>query len=381
MNIQSSFIKNTFLSKIALLIIMGLSIIPSLTVAQDNLTDQEIINRGLNEFIDPSEAPLYDQVYTTITFKNGVTLDDLEDLQEVTPIFNGEGENAPTFYTKLGQKVDGVEQTTPIRSAKDFNEIRQKFSSAIQDLRSKNIEVEESKATNPRVYSVSFNHDPENEDVKSFKALAGEKEVISVEKKEALLNKLKQAKQNRGAKLDATLAGDVLTQEGLEDEVEEISSTSNEELMDILYPPQEQIEEINKEIKEERKRYLEHEKNLNEGKFEDKKSIFINVWKSIQSFLINPLKALDLNNFNDHLLMYSSQADWLTIEVPANNYQNGTPLKLHYRNNSYAQDFYFNDFTNEIRLYQNHGKCLDVDGGNFWNGQKVQVYDCNLTPA
>lgn len=325
--------------------------------------------------------------YTTITFKEGVTLDDLESLQEVTPIFKGEGETAPTLYTKFGQKVDGVEQTTPIKSAKDFKEIKQKFTLTVQELRSKDVEVDESRVSNPKVYSVSFNHDPEDEEVKSFKALTGEKSAVSAEKKQALLSKLAQAKQTRDSKLDASPARDVLTPEGLEEEIEEITSASNKELMDIIYPPQEQIDELNEEIKEERREYLEFEREKEQKPIERIKKVLQN----IQSFIYNPVQALRLSNYNGHLVIYPDAGPYLRVDLPNDDKTNGNQLQLNPDNGSYAQDFYFADVDDghssrnevgEIRMYRGGNKCLDIEGGEHWvNGTDVQVYDCNDSPA
>jgi hypothetical protein len=66
------------------------------------------------------------------------------------------------------------------------------------------------------------------------------------------------------------------------------------------------------------------------------------------------------------------------MEVADGNPYAGTPVVLNTCNYSYAQLWHFDNDRYQIEAF---GKCLDVPGARFVNGNQLRIWSCNNTPA
>jgi hypothetical protein len=71
--------KGRYINFIVPSIIVIVGIVSSISIVRSNVEytqkEQEIINQGLNEYIEPSKAPIYNQEYTVIEYKDNVDKD------------------------------------------------------------------------------------------------------------------------------------------------------------------------------------------------------------------------------------------------------------------------------------------------------------------
>lgn len=152
-------------------------------------------------------------------------------------------------------------------------------------------------------------------------------------------------------------------------------STSNKELMDILYPNQESIDKLNNEILEERKKSEEFLKNNSKPKLSFKEKV---------KQLINIPEAFawgDSSNSVNNLVIYN-RSNWDYIwDVDYANAVNGQTFKLWGRANDGPKQFRFIDSRAEIRFVGKPGveKCVDVDmaNGRYDSGDRVHLWDCH----
>ncbi len=316
------------------------------------LSDEEILTRGLNEYIDPSESPIYELYYTTVTFKEGITLDDVAEMQEYVPLMGRNEEKQAQIYTRMTDSDD----YQAVKLGKDIIESRKAIADQRKNAQQKGVSVRDQEESE-KVYSISLNHEKNDQAVEVLRSFTDEKANVPIDVKESIQTKRTQGNSvwNR-----------------LESEIETVNTAENKELMDIIYPPQEQIDILNQEIIEERQMALEFDR----AKEREPREMVRRSVKNVLNFIVNPAQAL--NNFHEHLFIYSDYMYNLTMEVPNNDRFNGQVIKLNYRNGSYAQDFYFEDATNRIKFFKNDNKCLDLKDGVHWvNGQPVQVWDCH----
>ena len=123
------------------------------------ISDEEFLSQGLNEFIDPAESPIYTQDFTTITFKESISLEDLEKFNTKVPLFIEDSQITPTIHTKLGIIKNEIEQTTPIQVGKTLLETKNALDTEVQSLQSKGEGISKEKRENPQVSSITLNHE------------------------------------------------------------------------------------------------------------------------------------------------------------------------------------------------------------------------------
>ena len=152
-------------------------------------------------------------------------------------------------------------------------------------------------------------------------------------------------------------------------------SSSNKEIMDILYPSKESIDKLNAEILEERKKSKEFlEQNANRPKSMREK---LKAWVTIPE----ALAWGDSSNSVNNLVIYN-RSNWNYIwDVDYANAVNGQTFKLWGRANDAPKQFRFVDANAEIRFVGKPGvqKCVDVDlaNGSYDNGDRVHLWDCH----
>ena len=69
------------------------------------------------------------------------------------------------------------------------------------------------------------------------------------------------------------------------------------------------------------------------------------------------------------------------LDIPNGNYENGNKLQVWDCNNTLAQNFYYNPTDETVRSISNYEKCLDIENGKTDPGTLVQIYNCNNTEA
>lgn len=278
------------------IIVFG-GVMSSISIVRSNVEynqkEQDIINQGLNEYIDPSQAPIYNQEYTIIEYEEGISSEQQDRLEQILPKTNDERLEVSLQYT---------DNTTD------------KLKDKKQDKQVKNLSINLDRA--------------QREEIENKKVEYG---------------------------------------------IKSITATSNKELMDIIYPSKEKIDKINSNIQHERQQILDYEKQVQVE--ETKKLSFGDKFKNfIQG---NKVQALKLSNANSHLVIYADGNVNYNMDLIGNGQQSGNELQIYGRNNTYAQDFWFNDLTGEIKPSQNSNMCLEVAGGQYYDGTKIQLHYCN----
>ncbi len=302
-------------------------IIPNNTLIKDSQEIRSIIGETIiqcNQLL-PKKLDLH--ITVTPTFYSGY-------IQELDGVMGLKDEKQAQIYTRITEGED----FQAIKVGKDLEETRQKITEQATEFQQKRVPLRSPKEQE-KIYSISLNHEKDAQAVEVLRFLIEEKVNISKEVEESI--NVKRAQENTiWNKLDS--------------EIETVNTADNKELMDIVYPPKEQIDILNQEIV---------------------KNTLFSVW----SFIINPVDAFSnrLSNEDGHLFVYPYGNLNLVMEVPGNNNANGQIIKLHHRNGSYAQDFYFDDETGQIKSFRNGNKCLDVNNSEYVDGQAVHLWDCH----
>lgn len=343
---------------------LGISFFVILTITSPVFarSSDEVLNQGLNVYVDPSESPLYEKTHTIIEFKEGKTLEEIDSLNRIIPTFTKDQTNAPTYYLQENVNDSEKKSTLSVEAKESIEKTRVDLIQRVSEVEARGSVIEKNNEEEVKVQYISFQHDEADENIKALRFLAGEEIELSESKKAEIL----QNYQANGIE-KTKIIGDEFSSS-----IKSIQSNSNKELMDILYPSEEQIEKINQEIRKEKEEFMAHEEYLNSLPKQRVK----NFLTSIQSFLFRTAKALRLSNYNGHLIVYLEQNTNYALDVPQNNSTNGTRLQIYGRNSSWAQDFYFDDQTGEIRLSSGGNKCLDVKDLNYVDGEAVHVWDC-----
>jgi hypothetical protein len=216
------------------------TIIAKTIVQNDNKTLKE---QGLNEYIDPSKNPKYNQVYNEIIFSgDGITKEELDNINTIVNLKDnsieepkaiiGE-ETVPVSQIKTGQKIrsisyNSVEEDTKIA---EINYYRGKDES-LDTKKSKRKELKNQKEQNKEVQDVIIILD---------------KEIIQQEQK---------IQKNKG-NWDKKIKNKKSEIDVIKTKTQTAANTNNKELMDILYPSKESIDKLNNEILEERRKIKE----------------------------------------------------------------------------------------------------------------------------
>jgi hypothetical protein len=278
-------------------IIVIIGIVSSISIVRSNVEytqkEQDIINQGLNEYIDPSKAPIYNQEYTVIEYEDNAGKDKKDKLEKILPKATDERLEVSLQYT---------DNTTD--KLKDKKQDKQ-------------------------VKSLSVNLDKVQKE-----EIQGKKEEYGIKN---------------------------------------ITSIPNKEMMDGIYPSKEKIDKINSNIQQERQQILDYEKQI---KVEETKKLSLQ--DKFKNFIQgNKAEALKLSNANSHLVIYADYNLNYNLDLIGNGQQNGNELQIYGRNNTQAQDFWFNDLTGEIKPSQNSNMCIEVAGGQYYDGTKIQLHYCN----
>jgi hypothetical protein len=289
--------KDRYINFIVPSIIVIVGIVSSISIVRSNVEytqkEQDIINQGLNEYIDPSKAPIYNQEYTVIEYEDNAGKDKKDKLEKILPKATDERLEVSLQYT---------DNTTD--KLKDKKQDKQ-------------------------VKSLSLNLDKAQKE-----EIQGKKEEYGIKK---------------------------------------ITSISNKEIMDGIYPSKEKIDKINSNIQQERQQILDYEKRV---KVEETKKLSLQ--DKFKNFIQgNKAEALKLSNANSHLVIYADGNLNHNIDLIGDGQQSGNELQIYGRNNTYAQDFWFNDLTGEIKPSQNSNMCIEVAGGQYYDGTKIQLHYCN----
>ena len=110
----------------------------SLITTANQPSIEEVANQGLNEFIDPSQSPKYEQEFTTIEFSDPLTKEQVVELDEVAPVVTKETtddtEEETTLHT---QKTETETEAVQAESKADLerevkSEVKTKSTSLIK---------------------------------------------------------------------------------------------------------------------------------------------------------------------------------------------------------------------------------------------------------
>jgi hypothetical protein len=329
------------------------------TIAQnDNKTFKE---QGLNEYIDPSKNPKYNQVYNEITFTgDGINKEELENINTIVNLKDNSSEEPkaiigeeiiPISQIKTGQKIRGISYNSGLEDNKitEINYYRGK-NEGLDNEREKRKQLKEGKEKNGDIQ----------------KAITKLDENIAKQEQRIQKNKGNWDKKikNKKSQVDT-----------IKTKTQTAVSTSNKELMDILYPSQESVDKLNNEILEERKKSEEFLKNNSKPKLSFKQRVK-QLIKIPEAFAWG-----DSSNSINNLVIYN-RSNWDYIwDVDNANAVNGQTFKLWGRSNDGPKQFRFVDARSEIRFVGKPGveKCIDVDlaNGQYDNGDRVHLWDCH----
>lgn len=316
--------------------------------------------QGLNEYIDPSKNPKYNQVYNEIVFTgDGITKEELETINTVVSLKDNKEEpeaiigeeRVPISKVKAGQKIRSISYNSEGEDTKvtEINYYRGK-DETVESKKSKRKELKEQKEQNKEVQDVIVTLD----------------EQITKEEQKVQKNKGNWDKKRKDKKAQVEL---------IKTKTQTAYNSSNKELMDMLYPSKESIDKLNNEILEERRKSKEFLKNSLKPKlsFKEKLKQFI---KIPEVFAWG-----DSSNSVNNLVIYN-RSNWDYIwDVDNANASNGQTFKLWGRANDAPKQFRFVDARSEIRFVGKPGveKCVDVDtaNGQYDNGDKVHLWDCH----
>jgi len=314
---------------------------------------------GLNEYIDPSQNPKYSQVYNEIIFSgDGITKEELDGINSLVSIKDNATEEPsaivgeeiiPINKLKAGSKVKSISYS----SKSDDTKI-----SELNYYRGKDENLENKKSKRQELRD------------KKDKALDS-----SLTKLDAEIVSQEQLIQKNKANWDRKAKSKKAQVEKLKTKTQTAISSNNKEIMDILYPSKENIDKLNAEILEERRKSKEFlEQGLNTPKpFKEKLKAWIKIPEA--------LAWGDSSNSVNNLVIYN-RSNWNYIwDVDYANAVNGQTFKLWGRANDAPKQFRFVDASAEIRFVGKPGveKCVDVDlaNGRYDNGDRVHLWDCH----
>jgi len=329
------------------------------TVSQNE--NKTLKEQGLNEYIDPSKNPKYNQVYNEITFiGDGINKEELENINTIVNFKDNTGEEPkaiigeeiiPISQVKTGQKIRSISYNSGLEDNKitEINYYRGK-NEGLDNEREKREQLKEGKEKN----------------TETQKAITKLDEDIAKQEQKIQKNKENWDKKikNKKSQIDA-----------IKTKTQTAVSTSNKELMDILYPSQESIDKLNNEILEERKKSEEFLKNNSKPKLSLREKVK-QLIKIPEAFAWG-----DSSNSINNLLIYN-RSNWDYIwDVDNANAANGQTFKLWGRANDGPKQFRFVDARSEIRFVGKPGveKCIDVDmaNGRYDSGDRVHLWDCH----
>jgi hypothetical protein len=325
------------------------------TVSQNE--NKTLKEQGLNEYIDPSKNPKYNQVYNEITFiGDGINKEELENINTIVNLKDNTGEEPkaiigeeiiPISQVKIGQKIRSISYNSGLEDNKitEINYYRGK-NEGLDNEREKRKQLKEGKEKNTEIQKAITKLDED---------IAKQEQKIQ-KNKENWDKKIK----NKKSQIDA-----------IKTKTQTAVSTSNKELMDMLYPSQESIDKLNNEILEERRKI----KELGLDKLWKQEELR----QKVVSNFLPQVQAEYLNNFIADLVVYSRSNIGLRIDLKGNGVYNGNGFHLWQANGGNAQKFKFIDESGEIKYAGNTGFCLDVDlaNGNYDNGDKVHLWQCH----
>jgi len=341
-------------------VVLGVALIAAFFIYRGTGIGQtkSLEEQGLNEYIDPSKNPKYNQVYNEIIFSgDGVTKEELDNINTVVNLKDnieepeaiiGE-EKVPIGKVKTGQKIRSISYNSAKEDTKivEINYYRGK-DEVLETKKSKRKELKEQRNQNSEVKQLLTKLD---------------EEIIEEEQK---------VQKNKG-NWDKKIKNKKTQVDFIKTKTQKAVSSNNKELMDILYPSKESIDKLNNEILEERKKI----KELGLDK----------IWKreelkqKIVSMFMPQVKAGYLSNFISTLVIYPRSNIGLRIDLKGNGVYNGNGFHLWTANGGNAQKFKFMDDSGEIKYAGNTNFCLDRDRNEYRNGAKIQLYGCNSSEA
>jgi hypothetical protein len=331
------------------------ALVATFFVYSDIASANSLTANGLNEYIDPSQNPKYSQVYNEIIFSgDGITMEELDEINSLVNLKDNATEEPsaivgeeiiPISKLKAGSKVKSISYS----SKSDDNKI-----SELNYYRGKDENLENKKAKRQEL------RDKKDKALDSSLAKL-DAEIVS---QEQLIQKNK-ANWERKAKSKKAQVDKLKTK------TQTAISSSNKEIMDILYPSKENIDKLNAEILEERR--IIKELGLDKiWKREDLK-------KKISNIFLPQAQASYLNNFISNLIIYTRSNIGLRIDLKGNGVYNGNTFHLWGANGGNAQKFKFIDSSGEIKYANNQSFCMDVDlaNGRYDNGDRVHLWNCH----
>jgi|GEM_PF-647952 len=321
--------------------------------------DQKIVNQGLNEYIDPSKNPKYNQVYNEINFVgDGISLEELEEINTLVNLKENNIDELSVLVDKEVLPISKVKKGGKIRSI-IYNSTQEDTKiSEINYYRGKD-DVSDTKKSKKKQLKEQKDKNPEVKQILT----SLEQEIIEEEQK-IQKNKVNWDNKIKNRKTQVDI---------IKTKIQKTYKIKNKELMDIIYPSRENIDKLNNEILEERKQI----KELGLDK----------IWKREElkqraiSIFMPEVQAGSLNNFIVDLIIYPRSSIGLRIDLKGNGVYNGNGFHLWQANGGNAQKFKFIDESGEIKYANNQSFCLDRDRNEYRNGAKIQLYSCNGTEA
>mgnify|MGYP000509289258 CR=1 FL=1 len=424
-----------FCTSLLLLVISVSFVQAEVTLALDASLETQITEResrlqkdGLNTFIDPKNHPLYGKQSHTIFFKKDqVTLQEMYDFQELIDFINIDKE--PTVMLDIEADNNEISLKNDLNTT--IYESAERGLTPNSKLTTLTYYTE---ANNTKTLELDY-YLPESSIVKSlaerkevlqdrtfvdllpmseravmvqYKKLKENKEGERLEKNEATLedlqpqvDKIKAKESELQAKIDQEMneiSEKIDTYERIIAEnknnwdgkraarsqsidevalsVDRIEVVDMGELIDSIYPTEEEVNDSNQRILDIRN--ATEEFNLDR------------IWRreefisKISSWFTTPfVRAEYLSNFVGKHIIYPRATGALNLrfDLKGNNVNNHTEFQLYPANGGNAQKFKMIDETGEIKYAANTGYCIDRAGGGYGNGVKVQLYQCNGSPA
>ncbi len=342
--------------------VLGVAVIATFFIYRGTVIAEtrSLKEQGLNEYIDPSKNPKYNQVYNEIIFtEDGITKEELDTINTIVNLRDNREEpeaiigeeRVPISKVKAGQKIRSISYNSEGEDTKvtEINYYRGK-DETVESKKSKRKELKEQKEQNKEVQEAI---------VKLEEEITKEEQIIQ---------------QNKGD-WDRKVANKTAQVDLIKTNIQTAYKSSNQELMNILYPSKESIDKLNNEILEERRKSKEFLQNNSKPKlsFREKVKQFI---KIPEVFAWG-----DSSNSVNNLVIYN-RSNWDYIwDVDNANASNGQTFKLWGRANDAPKQFRFVDARSEIRFVGKPGveKCVDADlaNGRYDNGDRVHLWDCH----
>lgn len=307
---------------------LSVALVATFFVYSDIASANSTTANGLNEYVDPSQNPKYSQVYNEIIFAgDGITKEELDEINSLVNLKDNAAEEPSAI---VGDEIISISKLKSGSKIKSINYNSKSDDTSMTELnyyRGKDENLENKKARRQEL------RDKKEESLDSSLAKL-DTEIVS---QEQVIQKNKVNWDHKAKVKKAQV-------DKLKAKTQTAISNSNKEIMDILYPSKENIDKLNAEILEERRKSKEFlEQNANRQKSMKEK---LQAWIKIPE----ALAWGDSSNSVNNLVIYN-RSNWDYIwDVDYANAANGQTFKLWGRANDAPKQFRFVDARAEIRF-------------------------------